>query len=72
MPGLRMQCVVVLTEVEELTLQLMSTNHHHRDTRTRAAGLLMLGRGFKPRAIAAQLGEWPERLQLVGATRSRL
>jgi transposase len=34
----------------------MSINHRHRDTRTRAAGLLMLGRGLKARAIAAQLG----------------
>ena len=51
-----MKCVVVLKAVEELTLQQMSINHLHRDTRTRAAGLLMLGRGLKARAIAAQLG----------------
>ncbi|MGF6804961.1 transposase [Paraburkholderia sp. Clong3] len=51
-----MKCVVVLKAVEELTLQQMSINHRHRDTRTRAAGLLMLGRGLKARAIAAQLG----------------
>jgi transposase len=51
-----MKCVVVLKAVEELTLQQMSINHRHRDTRTRAAGLLMLGRGLKACAIAAQLG----------------
>ncbi len=51
-----MKCVVVLEAVEELTLQLMSINHPLRDTRIRAAGLLMLGRGLKPRVIAAQLG----------------
>ncbi|WP_240975342.1 hypothetical protein [Paraburkholderia aromaticivorans] len=50
-----MKCVVVVKAVEELTLQQMSINHPHRDARTRAAGLLMLGRGLKPRAIAAQL-----------------
>jgi DNA-directed RNA polymerase specialized sigma24 family protein len=48
-PGSWMKCVVVLKAVEEVTLQQM-------DTRTRAAGLLMLGRGLKARAIAAQLG----------------
>ncbi|MBV8261981.1 MAG: transposase [Paraburkholderia sp.] len=51
-----MKCVVVLKAVEELTLQQMSINHPQRETRTRAAGLLMLGRGLKPLAIAAQLG----------------
>ncbi|HTR11284.1 MAG TPA: helix-turn-helix domain-containing protein [Paraburkholderia sp.] len=51
-----MKCVVVLKAVEELTLQQMSINHRHQDTRTRAAGMLMLGRRIKPRAIAAQLG----------------
>jgi hypothetical protein len=39
-----MKCVVELSEVEETTLQQLSINHKHRDTRTRAAGLLMLGR----------------------------
>jgi hypothetical protein len=34
-----MKCVVVLMAVEELTLQQMSINHRHWDTRTRAAGL---------------------------------
>jgi len=51
-----MKCVVVLKAVEELTLQQMSINHRHQDTRTRAAGMLMLGRRIKPRAIAEQLG----------------
>ncbi|WP_262420170.1 helix-turn-helix domain-containing protein [Paraburkholderia sp. 31.1] len=39
-----------------MTLQQLSINHRHRDTRTRAAGLLMLGRRIKPRIIAEQLG----------------
>lgn len=51
-----MKCAAVLKAVEELALQQMSINHPQRDTRTRAAGLLMLGRGLKPLAIAAQLG----------------
>ena len=51
-----MKCVIELKAVEELTLQQMSINHRYRDTRTRAAGMLMLGRRIKPRAIAAQLG----------------
>jgi transposase len=50
-----MRCAVELSEAEVLTLQQMSINHKHRDTRTRAAGLLLLGRGFKPKAIALQL-----------------
>jgi transposase len=49
------KCVVELSEAEEVTLQQLSIKHRHRDTRTRAAGVLMLGRGLKPRAIAAQL-----------------
>ncbi|MBC8726728.1 helix-turn-helix domain-containing protein [Paraburkholderia sp. 31.1] len=51
-----MKCVVELSEAEEMTLQQLSINHRHRDTRTRAAGLLMLGRRIKPRIIAEQLG----------------
>jgi transposase len=51
-----MKCAVVLTTAEELTLQQLSVNHHHRDMRIRAAGLLMLGRKLKPTEIAAQLG----------------
>lgn len=34
----------------------MSINHERRETRTRAAGLLMLGRRIKPKVIAEQLG----------------
>ena len=51
-----MKCVVDLSEVEEITLQQLSINHRHRDARTRAAGLLQLGRKVKPKAIAEQLG----------------
>jgi transposase len=51
-----MKCVVRLSEAEETTLQQLSINHKHRDTRTRAAGLLMLGRRIKPKVIALQLG----------------
>lgn len=50
------RCVVELNEAEEVTLQQLSINHRHRDTRTRAAGLLLLGRKDKPKAIAGQLG----------------
>jgi len=51
-----MKCVVNLSEAEEMTLQQLSINHRHRDIRTRAAGLLMLGRKIKPKVIAGQLG----------------
>src|ERR1700757_4139019 len=51
-----MKCVVELSGAEEMTLQQLSINHRHRDTRTRAAGLLMLGRRIKPKVIAEQLG----------------
>jgi hypothetical protein len=44
----------VLEAVEELTLQQMSINRRHRDTRAAAAGLLMPGRGLKAGTIAAQ------------------
>jgi len=46
------RCVVELSEAEEVTLQQLSINHRHRDTRTRAAGLLLLGRKIKPKVIA--------------------
>ncbi|MGF6969266.1 hypothetical protein OKW43_006361 [Paraburkholderia sp. WC7.3g] len=39
-----MKCVVELSEAEEMTLQQLSINHMHRDTRTRAAALSLLGR----------------------------
>jgi transposase len=51
-----MKCVVELSQAEELTLQQLSINHKHRNTRTRAAGLLMLGRRISPKVIAEQLG----------------
>jgi hypothetical protein len=37
-------------------LKKTSINCEHRDTRTRAAGLLQLGRKVKPKVIAEQLG----------------
>ncbi len=52
-----MKCVVDLSEVEEITLQQLSINHRHRDARTRAAGLLQLGRKVKPQVIAEQIIE---------------
>jgi transposase len=51
-----MKCVVELSEAEEMTLQQLSINHKYRETRTRAAGLLQLGRRVKPKVIAEQLG----------------
>jgi hypothetical protein len=51
-----MKCIVELSEVEEITLQQLSINHRHRDTRTRAAGLLLLDRKVMPKVIAEQLG----------------
>lgn len=52
-----MKCVVVLTEVEERTLQQLSINHPYQDMRVRAAGLLMLAGGkLRPMAVADKLG----------------
>ena len=50
-----MKCTVQLTEAERLTLQQLSLNHKHRDIRTRAAGLLLLARGFNVAEIGAEL-----------------
>ena len=48
------RCVVELSEAEEVTLQQLSINHRHRDTRTRAAGLLLrlCAEGYRPREVA--------------------
>lgn len=51
-----MKCVVELSEAEDQTLQQLSVNHKHRDVRTRAAGVLLLGHGFKLTEIALKLG----------------
>lgn len=51
-----MKCVVELTEAEDQTLQQLSVNHKHRDVRTRAAGVLLLGRELKLTEIALKLG----------------
>jgi transposase len=49
-----MKCIIKLSEVERRTLQQMCVNHRHRDIRTRAAGLLLLGDGLSaPKAAAA-------------------
>ncbi|MDC9582243.1 hypothetical protein PSI15_11825 [Xenorhabdus sp. PR6a] len=49
-----MKSKIVLSEPERITLQQLSLNHQHRDVRTRGTGLLMLGRGLKPRQIATE------------------
>lgn len=51
-----MKCTVQLTDVERLTLQQLALNHRHRDIRTRATGILLLGRQLKPQPIADELG----------------
>jgi transposase len=51
-----MKCVVELTEAEDQTLQQLCVNHKHRDARTRAAGVLLLGRRVKLTEIASKLG----------------
>ncbi|KVW47310.1 helix-turn-helix domain-containing protein [Burkholderia ubonensis] len=51
-----MKCVVILTEVEEQTLQQSSINHPYQDMRTRAAALLMLAGGkLRPMAVGVRL-----------------
>ena len=51
-----MRCVVELSEVEKLTLEQLSLNHRHRDIRTRAAGMVMLGNGLSAPKVARRLG----------------
>ncbi|WP_031364891.1 helix-turn-helix domain-containing protein [Caballeronia sordidicola] len=51
-----MKCVVELTEAENQTLHRLSVNHKHRGVRTRAAGVLLLGRRVKLTEIASKLG----------------
>jgi transposase len=51
-----MKCVVELTEAEDTNLQQLSVNHKHRDMRTRATGVMLLGRKVKLTAIASKLG----------------
>ncbi|WP_175657835.1 helix-turn-helix domain-containing protein [Burkholderia vietnamiensis] len=51
-----MKCVLRLTEAETLTLEQLALNHRHRDIRTRAAGLVLLGSGLTAPKIAARLG----------------
>lgn len=51
-----MKRAVKLTEEEDLTLQQLSVNHKHRDIRTRAAGIMLLGSGISPKEIATRLG----------------
>ncbi|WP_407675321.1 helix-turn-helix domain-containing protein [Paraburkholderia sprentiae] len=51
-----MKCVVELTEAEDQTLQQLSVNHKRCDVRTRAAGVLLLGRRVKLTGIASKLG----------------
>ena len=48
MPLVVMKRAVKLTEEEDLTLQQLSVNHKHRDIRTRAAGIMLLGSGISP------------------------
>ncbi|WP_081895033.1 hypothetical protein [Burkholderia paludis] len=51
-----MECIVVLTEAEEQTLQQLSINHPYQDMRMRAAALLMLASG-QLRAVSA-IARW--------------
>src|ERR1700730_11651765 len=51
-----MKCVVKLSEAEDTTLQQLSLNHKHRDMRTRATGVMMLGRKVKLTEMASKLG----------------
>jgi transposase len=50
-----MKRTVKLSEIERHTLQQLSVNHRHRDIRTRAAGLLLLGSGLSAPKAAARL-----------------
>ncbi|MGF6781547.1 hypothetical protein P3T21_006783 [Paraburkholderia sp. GAS334] len=54
-------------EVEEITLRQLPINHRHRDARTRAAGLLQLGRKIKPKVIAEQLGVSDQSVYTMGS-----
>ena len=51
-----MKGVLKLSEAEKLTLEQLSLNHRHRDIRTRAAGLVLLGHVWTAPEAAARLG----------------
>ena len=51
-----MKRVVILSEIEEITLQQLLIDHRHRDARTGVASLLRRGRKVKAKVIAQQLG----------------
>lgn len=51
-----MKCRLMLTDVEKLTLEQLSVNHRHRDIRTRAAVLSLIGNGVSAPKAAQRLG----------------
>lgn len=51
-----MKCRLMLTDVEKLTLEQLSVNHRHRDIRTRAAVLALMGNGVSAPKAAQRLG----------------
>lgn len=54
------KCTLSLDPVEILTLEQLALNHHHRDIRRRAAGLVRLGQGETPKVIAQRLDITPQ------------
>ncbi|WP_429260201.1 hypothetical protein [Paraburkholderia sp. GAS334] len=48
-------------------MRQLPINHRHRDARTRAAGLLQLGRKIKPKVIAEQLGVSDQSVYTMGS-----
>ncbi len=76
------KCTLTLTTEETLTLKQLALNHRHVDFRRKAAGLLQLAQGTRPKEIARELdvtqqsvylwlGAWRERglVGLMGGTR---
>lgn len=51
-----MECKLVLTEVEKLTLEQLGVNHRHRDIRTRATVLVLMSNGLSPPKAAERVG----------------
>jgi transposase len=49
------KCTLTLTTEETLTLKQLALNHRHVDFRRKAAGLLQLAQGTRPKEIAREL-----------------
>jgi hypothetical protein len=66
------KCTLSLTAEETLTLKQLALNHRHVDFQRKAAGLLQLAQGTRPKEIARELDVTQQSVYLwLGAWRER-